>query len=67
MMCPKCGGLIPEPNKVYGYAGKFCTGHVNNVSAWIPPVVKKCDHCYCKKTEDGHKQCCNCGNRQIVL
>lgn len=23
-MCPKCGGLIAEPNKVYGWAGKWC-------------------------------------------
>ena len=27
---------------------------------------EKCDHCYCKRTEDGHKQCCNCGNRQVI-
>ena len=23
-MCHKCGGLIMEPNKAYGYAGKVC-------------------------------------------
>ena len=28
---------------------------------------KGCDHCYCKKTDDGHKQCCNCGNRQTLF
>lgn len=22
--CQTCGGLIAEPNKAYGYAGKFC-------------------------------------------
>lgn len=23
-MCSKCGGLIGEPNKAYGWAGKWC-------------------------------------------
>ena len=22
--CQQCSGLIPEPNSVYGYAGKIC-------------------------------------------
>lgn len=23
-MCPRCGGLVAEPNVAYGYAGKWC-------------------------------------------
>lgn len=23
-MCGKCGGLVPEPMKPYGYAGRYC-------------------------------------------
>lgn len=25
MMCPKCGGLVPQPNMTYGWGGKWCT------------------------------------------
>lgn len=25
MNCKKCGGMIAEPNKTYGYVGAFCT------------------------------------------
>lgn len=38
MTCPKCFGLIPEPGKVYGYTGKWCTCIVNQQIPVVPPT-----------------------------
>ena len=28
--CPRCGGLVTQPNTSYGYSGRFCTcGNLN--------------------------------------
>lgn len=29
--------------------------------------VQPCAHCYCMITNDGHRVCCNCGNRQKIV
>jgi hypothetical protein len=53
MICPKCGGLIGEPGKLYGWGGSWCYGHADNKpivygSGFCPPIVQpECSHCYC--------------------
>lgn len=48
--CQKCGGLIMEPGKVYGYAGKTCfCGQYDDSKATskeifnIPEILKRLD------------------------
>lgn len=26
---------------------------------------KKCEHCFCKETQDNHITCCMCGTRKL--
>ncbi len=64
--CEKCGGAVIGVGDVIMYSGPLCYGHwessVPSGGMWSVP---SCQHCYCIKTDDGHKKCCNCGNRQI--
>lgn len=39
-ICANCGGLIPEPNRTYGYAGKFCYCSCN---ANVPTIPERCE------------------------
>lgn len=38
--CLNCGGLIPEPNKAYGYAGKVCFCPIHLDSLYQKPSKK---------------------------
>lgn len=64
MMCPKCGGLIPEDGKAYWYSGRFC-----NCEKFINTLISECNHCYCMRKEIAgkiHKMCCMCGDRKLI-
>lgn len=43
-MCPKCSGLVAEPGKAYGYAGKFCHCGSPQRSLMEPAQLAPC-HC----------------------
>lgn len=73
MMCPICGGLIPQPGMVYGWGGGFCSGHKDQCD--LPKPHISCEHCWCKQVnKDGlqkeprdHLQCCNCGMKKNIV
>jgi hypothetical protein len=75
MMCPKCGGLIPQPGVVYGWSGPWCFGHPDQIVYNSPPIIKECEHCFCQeeivfqegfKVGKKHKKCCMCGTRREI-
>jgi len=37
--CKDCGGLIPEPGKVYGWAGKWCLCGISKSQPYMPIVT----------------------------
>lgn len=45
--CVKCGGLVPEPYKVYGYSGRFCQCEKPEAPQTRPTALKTEGTCTC--------------------
>ena len=53
--CGKCGGLVPEPMKAYGYAGRYCS-----CESPTPPLG---NISYTDTTGTAYIQICTCGQK----
>lgn len=59
MMCQRCGGLIAEPGKIYGWSGPwcYCLPEKYNQFNYIKPNGQKCDICGSTATDHTEMQC----------
>lgn len=74
--CIRCGGLIMEPNKAYGYAGPVCycqpqyivpQGHpINNYPSYNPPMCQ-CHDCTQARRHPMEKSLSTQSIKQIVF
>lgn len=61
-MCRTCGGLVADPQKAYGYAGRFC--HCPEPARYqLQPEPAPC---YCRGPQNG-EPVCPCQMRDVKI